>query len=85
MKLKALTKAFDAVIGGFAVGERAWKGEHGQAVAMGLFLLGPLLWKKRLISMGLAFAAALIAYYFFEELHEREPVLAEVPVDAKWN
>ncbi|MDX1611008.1 MAG: hypothetical protein R3185_01480 [Candidatus Thermoplasmatota archaeon] len=74
-----LMRIGDAVFGGFTVGEKAWEGDRWKAAGLAIMLFGPLVWQKRLGALALAGAAALVSYYFAEELHHREAVT--VPVE----
>lgn len=76
---KRVTAVFDALATGFTVGERLSKGERLQAAGLGLALAAPLLWRRRFWSLAGAAGMAAVAYFFWEEFHEQEPVLEEEP------
>ncbi len=79
---KRITGVFDALATGFTVGERLSKGENLQAVGLGLALAAPLLWRRRYWSLAGALGMAAVAYLFWEEFHEQEPVLEEEPAPS---
>lgn len=75
-----ITRVVESLATGFAVGERLSEGERLQALGMGLTLAAPLVWRRRFWSLAGAAAMAVVAYYFWEEFHAREPVLEEAPL-----
>lgn len=87
--MRKLTKRFmaavDALATGFTVGEKLSEGERMKAIGMGLALAAPLIIKRRVWSLAGAVAMAVVAYYFWEEFHAREPVLVEAPADPAMN
>ena len=80
--MRPVLRGLEAVIGGVTVGERAWRGDHMRAAMMAATLVIPLLWKKRLLSVGLMAAAALLSYYLAEEFVEDEIVVEPISVPA---
>lgn len=75
-----LTRVVETLATGFAVGERLSEGERLQALGMGLTLAAPLIWRRRFWSLAGAAGMAVLAYYFWEEFHAREPILEETPI-----
>lgn len=77
-----IPRAFNAVLGGYTVGDRARQGDVLRAVATGLTLAVPLLWKKRVGMLALAGAVAVATYLLAEEFERREAVLEPVETPA---
>lgn len=81
MLTKRFMAALDALATGFTVGEKLSEGERMKALGMGLALAAPLIVRRRVWSLVGAAAMAVVAYYFWEEFHVREPVLVETQSD----